>query len=223
MPRRRFRRKDLKRPDEFVSRGNQALEWAQEHTRSLLLGGGTLALCAILVLGFFSVRRARYRQASDDLTQALSSFRGGNYSEATTKLGEVWDRWRSTPAGPIARLYAALADIRNKNFDSAATLLQDNPVPQQWPSYLQQLALLNLAFALEERGDAQGAAAKYAAASGLEGPYTAIAIWEEARCREQAGQNAEALTLYERYAREFPDAPDHEMASAKVDALKAKS
>jgi tetratricopeptide (TPR) repeat protein len=223
MARRRFRRKDLKRPDEFVSRGRQALEWAHAHLRTLGLGGGAVGLGVLVVLGFVSVRSARSRQASEDLTQALSSFRGSNYGEAAVKLGEVGNRWQTTMAGSIARLYAAAASIRNKNFESATALLQDMPGEQQWPPYLQQQALLNLAFALEARGDIQGAAGKYDEAAGLEGPYTAIAIWGEARCREQVGQNAQASALYERYAREFPDAPDHEMANAKAANLKAKS
>ncbi len=223
MARRRFRRKDLKRPDEFVSRGRQALEWARENTRVLGVGGGVVGLLVLIVLGFVSVRSARSRQASDDLAQALSSFQGGNYGDATAKLGEVGDRWQTTMAGSIARLYAAVASIRNKNYESATALLQDMPGQQQWPPYLQQQALLNLAFALEARGDIQAAAGKYSEAAGLEGPYTAIALWGEARCREQAGENSQASALYDRYAREFPDAPDHEMASAKAASLKAKS
>lgn len=223
MARRRFRRKDLKRPDEFVSRGRQALEWAHAHARPLAVGGAVLGLCVLAGFGFVSVRGARNRQASDDLTQALSSFHGGNYADATTKLSDVGNRWQATTAGSIARLYAAVASIRSRNFESATALLQDLPGQQQWPPYLQQYALLNLAFALEARGDIQAAAGKYSEASGLEGPYTAIAIWGEARCREQAGQNTQASALYDRYAREFPDAADHEMASAKAANLKAKS
>jgi len=223
MARRRYRRKDLKRPDEFVSRGREGLEWAYAHTRTLGVVGGGVALCVLVALGFVSVRSARNRQANDDLTQALGSFHGGNYGEATTKLGEVANRWQSTTAGRIARLYAAVASIRNQNFESAAVLLQDSTDQGQLPPYLQQQALMDLAVALEGRGDVPGAAAKYGEAAGLDGPYTAMAIWGEARCREQAGQAAQASALYERYAREFPDAPDHEMASAKAGALKGKA
>ena len=59
MARRRFRRKDLKRPDEFVTRGQQLLLWSQAHLRLLgwILGGGTAV--AVLVVGFLCGRYAR--------------------------------------------------------------------------------------------------------------------------------------------------------------------
>jgi len=220
MARRRFRRKDLKRPDEFVSRGTEFLQWAAANGRLLAQIGGGVALVALIGVGFVSVRSARLRQANDDLDRALTQFRNSQYAQAATELADVANRWGSTTAGQVARLYAANADLRSANFDAAAALLQEVIGARDWPPYLQQQALLDLAFALERKPDVTAAAARYADAAALEGPYTGLAILGEARCREQAGERDKARSLYERFVREFPEAPETELASAKAAALK---
>lgn len=223
MARRRFRRKDLKRPDEFVNRGRQFLAWGRANVRLWSWGVGGVAVLALILGGFFSVRSARDRQANDDLTRGLGEFQAGRYSEAATQLRDVASRWSSTAAGHIADLYAANADLKADNLESASVLLNDVVNGRAWPSYLQQQAVLDLGFTLERKGDVSAAAARYAEASSLEGPYTPTAILGEARCREQAGERDKARELYERFTREFPQAPELEVVGAKLSALKGPS
>ena len=216
MARRRFRRRDLKRPDEFVSRGRQLIAWAQANGRLLSRVGGAVVAVAVIVAGIWSVRGARSRQANEDLSRALGEFRAGHYAQAATQLADVANRWQSTSPGRVAMLYAANADLMVSNFDSAAALLQDTVDARQWPPYLRQQALVNLAFALEGKGDRQTAAARYAEAVEVGGPYTPLAILGEARSREELGDTESAQKLYERFAREFPQAPENELVSAKI-------
>lgn len=219
MARRRFRRKDLKRPDEFVSRGRQLIEWAQDNRRLVLQGGGGVAVVVLVVLGLLSVRGARARQANDDLTQALVPLRAGHNSEAATQLMDVANRWQSTNPGRIARLYAAQADLKADNLDGAAAALQDLVNSTDLPPYLRQDALVTLGFTLDRKGDLSASAARYNEAATLEGPYTEMAILGEASCRERLGQKEEAHKLYERYAREFPQAADIEVVNGKIATL----
>lgn len=220
MPRQRFQRKDLKRPDEFVAEGLQLLAWARQNTRLLTGVGAAVAAIALAYVSVTAVREARSRQASEDLSQALADFQSKNFSAAAPKLADVSARWESTMAGRIARLIAADAQIRASGYDAASGLLQDLPDKAQWPPYLVQHATLALAVAAERKGDDAAAATHFAEASALEGPYTAIAIFEEARCRERSGQKDQARKLYERLTREFPEAPEREFATTRIDALK---
>jgi len=220
MARRRFRRKDLRRPDEFVNRGNQFIVWARSNTRVLWQAGGAVLAVVLVIGGFYSVRGARARQANDDLSQALGEFRAGHYGPAATQLGQVASRWQSTPAGNVATLYAANADLKANDFESATVLLQGAlPAADTWPPYLRQQALLALAYALERKGDLPGAVARYSEAGALEGAYTSTAVLGEARCREQAGEKDAARKLYERFVREFPQASEIEVANSKLAAL----
>ena len=220
MARRRFRRKDLKRPDEFVTLGSDFLEWLQEHVRLVAYVGGTAALVGVEVVVFFSVRGARVRQANDDLSHALAAFQSGHYADAANRLGDVARRWESTDAGRIARLYAADADLKADNLASATVLLEEALRSHDWPSYLRQQALFDLGYALERKKDPRGAAERYGQAAAIEGPYTSMALLGEARSWEQAGQKDKARALYERYSREYPQAPDAEVAAAKAADLK---
>lgn len=221
MARRRFRRKDLKRPDEFVSRGRQGLAWAQANSRAVSWTLAGVAAVGLLVAGVFSVRAARIRQANDDLSHALGELRAGHYSQAATQLGDVATRWQSTAAGRMARLYAANADLKAEDAAAATAQLQQALDVGDWPPYLKQAALVSYGFALARKGDTQGASARYAEAAALDGPYTALAVLGEARCHEQLGEKDKALALYERIKTEFPQAAEAEVVEARIGALKS--
>jgi tetratricopeptide (TPR) repeat protein len=216
MARRRFRRKDLKRPDEFVSRGRQVLDWGLAHARVLSWSAAGVAAVAVLIMGFIAMRAARVRQANEDLTHALGDFRDGHYAQAASQLAEVASRWQSTAAGRIAGLYAANADLNAEDFESATVILDDLLRTHDWPSYLRQQALIDLGYALEHKGDNAGAAGHYAEAASMDGPYTAAALLGEARCREQAGERDKAREIYERLERDFPESSEAEVAAAEV-------
>jgi len=220
MARQRFRRKDLKRPDEFVTRGRAFIQWASGNVQTLSWAAGGFAVAVLAIAGFFSLRTARVRQANEDLAQALSVFQAARYAEAATQLAGVADRWQSTPIGQIASLYTAEAQAKANDVDAATTRLRDVVAAGQPSSYLRQQALVALASVLERKGDVAAAADQYAQAALAEGPYTATAILGEARTREQAGEKDKARTLYERFAQEFSQAPEIEVVQAKIIALK---
>lgn len=220
MARQRFRRKDLKRPDEFVTRGRAFIQWASGNVQTLSWAAGGFAVIVLAIAGFFSLRTARVRQANEDLAQALTVFQAARYPEAATQLAGVADRWQSTPIGQIASLYAAEAEARASDVDAASTRLRDVVAAGEPSSYLRQQALVALGSVLERKGDMVAAAEQYAQAAAAEGPYTATAILGEARSREQAGEKDKARTLYERFAQEFSQAPEIEVVQAKITALK---
>lgn len=217
MARTRYRRKDLKRPDEFVSAGRQMLLWAGDNSRRLYQALGVLALVLVAVGAWYSLRAARARQANEDLGNALVALRGGKYDDAATQLTEVANRWQGTGPGQVASLYAASAAVKAGKYDAAATVLGGVVQGGTLAPYLRQQALVTLAFALDRQGDTAAAAARYEEAAGLEGPFTGEAILGAARARERAGDATAARDLYQRYAREFPSAPEASWATAKAE------
>ena len=216
MPRARFRRKDLKRPDEFVSRGRDVIDWAQDNLR---LVGQIAAACAVVFIGlaaFVSMRAARSRQANEDLAHALAEFRGGRYSAAATQLSDVAGRWSATTPGEIARLYGAQADLRANNLASATTALKEADSYANLPSYLKQQVKLSSGYAFEQDGKPKEAAEAYSQAAALEGPYTASALLGQARADEAQGDKAGAMKLYERLLNEFSQIPEIDQIKAKL-------
>jgi tetratricopeptide (TPR) repeat protein len=219
MARRRFRRKDLKRPDEFVAQGWQLLTWAGENSRQVSWGLAGVVIVALLITGFVSLRGARLRQANEELGNALGEFRGGHYAKAATELGEVASRWQSTAPGRIAALYAANAELKAQHLDAALNGFRALADTSGWPSYLRQEVMLGLAEAQHHKGDTAAAATSYQEAAALDGPYRGIAIFGEARCREQLGEKDKARELYQRYQLDFPDGAEGELAAARLQAL----
>jgi hypothetical protein len=219
MPRRKFRRKDLKRPDEFVSHGRDAIEWSVVHRTTLAWIGGTLAVLALLVAGAGAVRSARVTQANADLAQGLAGYEAGRYPQAATQFAEVASRWPSTTIGTIAELLAASADVRAGNLGAAAPRLQEASSADQ-AVFLRQQALLGQAVLAERAGDMAPAAARYGDAANVSGPYTALALLGEARCRERLGEKDKAREVYERIGREYGQVPEIEIVRARIEALK---
>ncbi|MBI3782515.1 MAG: hypothetical protein HY270_03840 [Deltaproteobacteria bacterium] len=216
MPRARFRRKDLKRPDEFVSRGRDVIEWAQDNVRLVAQVAGALTVVFIGIAAFASMRAARSRQANEDLAHALAEFRGGRYPQAAAQLGEVAGRWASTAPGEIAKLYAAQADLKANNITSAATALKDAATYTELPIYLKQQIALAEAYTYEHDGKFKEAAERYAAAAALDGPYISVAILGEARADEGLGDKAAASKLYDRLLNEFSQIPEIDQIKAKL-------
>lgn len=212
----RFRRKDLKRPDVFLSTSQRILEWAVVNQRHLLIGAGAV-LAVLVVLGAISMSNAaRRRQANEELANALAPLREENYPDAATRLRTVADTWSSTAVGKLARLYAADAQLEAGNPDLAANDLNAvlaDPPPAE---YLEQQAALNLGYSLEQKQDYAGAAENYAKAAGLRGPYREIALMREGRMREQLGDTERAVKTYEAFLRDFPDTANASLVEARL-------
>lgn len=211
-------RKELKRPDQFVTTGKRWLEWGVQNQRTLIAAGIGVLVVLVAIGGMYSYREANERQANAELAAALNAFDSGEWPEAASRLREVADRWGGSIAA-VARVFAARADIESGDLDGAAATLEKALETGLPASYLRQQALYNLAFVSESRGDAEAAADRYAEASALSGPYTGPAILAEARLREKSGAADRAKELYRRYLGENPDAPDSAEIEKRIGEL----
>jgi predicted negative regulator of RcsB-dependent stress response len=219
MARERFRRKDLKRPDAFVTTSEQLITWALEHQRNLAIAGGAIAVVLALIAGAGALNAARTRQANEELASALGPFLTEQYAEAATQLRTVADSWASTDVGRIARLYAADAQLAAGNTEQAANDLQAALADPPPADYLTQQAALNLGTALESKGDLAAAADQYAKAAGMEGPYRGLALLRQGRACEKLGDKKRAVEAYEAFVRDFPEAPEADIAEARLALL----
>jgi hypothetical protein len=213
----RLRRKDLKRPDEFVTATRKAIVWGREHQTVLTWVGGA-AVAAIALVGILAAyRAARERDANADLARAMALLGADQFAAASTELKEVSTRWSDTQVGPLARLLAANAALSNGDADGAiAELVALEPNASALPPYLHQQMLFVWGAALEGKQQWVDAAVKYQAAAAQNGPYTSDAMVSEARTRERAGETDRAKELYRQVYDQFPDLPDRDRIGAKV-------
>ena len=211
----RMDRKELRQPDEFVTATTGALEWARKHANTVLaVAGGLLAI--LLGIGFYnSQQAARLHDSNSDLSSGLASFRSEDFAVASTQLDQVATQWKSEAVGPLAGVMAANSRLRAGDADGAIAALgalDDAGLPH----YIRQQRALVWASALEAKGDWAAAAAKYAEAAAVEGPYSGEALVGEARSRARNGDTDAAAKLYRRIVEEYPDRPDSKLLSAKL-------
>ncbi len=218
MARTRVRRKDLKKPDEFVTMTGHALVWLRENTQLAAMVGGAVLLifAAIGITGAF--RAARLRDANADLGRAMATLRATDLNAAASEFSAVAQRWESTPVALLASVLAANTEMRLGNRDAALTSIQKLlDGGQELPPYLRQQLLVARGTALSDKGDWAGAAAQFAAAAEVSGPYVAEAILAEARARERGGEADRARELYRKYYEQFPDQPDRDLVRTKIE------
>ena len=214
----RFRRKDLKRPDVFLTTSQRIIEWGISHQRELAIAGATAIAALLLIAGYGVLSSARMRQANEELGVALNEFRAERFAAAAPQLATVADGWTSIDVGTVARLYAADAYLAAGNPAEAKKQLEkalSNPLPA---AYLNQQAVLNLGLALERENDLVAAADQYRKALEMDGPYRALALLREARAREKLSDKDRAEELYETFIAEFPGQPEVQVLEAKLGA-----
>lgn len=217
----RFRRKDLKRPDPFVSTTRRAFDWAEANRNQVQLGVLAIVLVAVGIAAATSISNSRQRQANEEVVQGLTQLRNENFAEAGKTLGEVAERWGGSGVGAVAQLFAAQAALSANDGDKAGAVLTKVAALSFSDPALSQQAKLAAATAAEQRGDVAKAADGYAAARATGGPYGAVALLGEARCRERAGALAEARKLYQSFTTEYPQSGDQAYVASHLASLPA--
>lgn len=219
MAKTRIRRKDLKKPDEFVTATRRALLWATQHSQTMAVVGGGLLVVLIVLAVSTAFRTARMRDANGDLARAMATLRAANLGAAKNELQEVARRWQSTPISNLAAVLAANTELRSGNTDGAIAAIDELLGPtHDLPPYLRQQLFVAWGAALAGKGAWKEAAEKYMSAAAAEGPYTGDAILGEARARERAGETERAKELYRKLYEQFPDQPQRDLVADKVPA-----
>lgn len=213
----RLRRKDIKRPDEFITHTGRALTWARQHQQWVIWGGAGLVALLVAVGILTAYRSARVRDANADLSRALTKLGSNDYSAASHELIDLSGRWEGTDVAPVAALLGANAALRAGDADTAiAELARLQAQAASLPPYLQQQLLFAWGAALEAKQQWLDAAAKYKDAAAVSGPYTGDAVLGEARTRERGGESERARELYRQAYDQFLDLPDRDLIAAKL-------
>ncbi len=201
----REERKQLRAPDEFVTTAASFIQWAQANLRTVVMAvAGVLALFTGIGV-FNSYQAAQRREANADLAVALDAFRGGDFADAATTLGQLAGEQASV--SPLAAVVEANSQLRSDQPDQAIATLSAVD-PEGLPPYLRQQRDLVWANALEAKGDLQAAADKYATAAATDGPFTGDALVGQARVRERQGETESAAEIYRKVLDDFPGRTD---------------
>ena len=204
----KFRRKALRRPDEFHTLTKRVVAWVGSNRE--LAGGVALAVLvvAIVVLGISQYRSSQVDHAAEGFRAAQATFTAGRFADAAAAFQAVTESYPRAPSGRLAALYRAHALAREGDASGAATVYGEYLATGPATPYLRQEALDGLAHAREGAQDTAGALDAYTQAGALDGPYRTDALLGAARLQEAAGHGDAAREIYARLLKESQPDPD---------------
>jgi len=189
----KIRRKDLRRPDEFVEFTGRVWAGFQAH-RALAGAIAAAAVAAVLIAaGVRAYVANRADRAANDFAAAVDLYADGATQEALKALPDV----------PAVGSYGALASLYRghaaADSGEAAVAIEAfrAALAGSLPPYLQQEAQYGLGATLAGQGDGAGALEAYEAAAALVGPFRTDARLAAAAQAARLGDSAKARALYE--------------------------
>jgi tetratricopeptide (TPR) repeat protein len=217
----RLTRKEIRRPDKFITATQNLSAFIQEHRIKVLLATGIL-LAVLVLMGAWRWHADRQNTyAAEQFNRALTLYRAGNYRDALAAFQKV-EAYSSSRFYPLALLYetnslSALKDT-DKAIETGRRMLRStSPDP-----LVREAALMALAAAEEQKGLCKEATQHYTEAEKMTGALKHSATLGKARCSAQMGDLKTAIATYREYLRQ----PDRELSayvSAQIAELEAKA
>jgi hypothetical protein len=236
----RLTRKDIKR-DEFVTVVGRGVEYAESHTRQLLMTIGSVlaALLVGILLYFYLDHRAQ--AANEALADAVKIYRapvqaaGANpqdpkeptfptevarQARARQLLTQVRDSYRFTDAADVAALYLAELDAGAGKLEAARKIWGDF-VKKHGDNMLAAQARVDL---MElDRGQGRGQQVTQGLREMLDQadaplPQDVI-LFQLGTTLEQLSRDQEAVQSYQRLVDEYPQSPYRQSAQQRLTAL----
>jgi tetratricopeptide (TPR) repeat protein len=213
LAKRKIRRKELKKPDEFITFGSRIIAWCQDNVRIVV---GVLASVAVLILitaAVFLFKARRETEARGLYEEALSLYQvessgnagAANYSMATAKLEEVKQRYRSTQVATNALMDLGNIYFQEGDYPKAIICYTDFLQRTDVSHPLYDQALESLGETYEAKGSWQEALEVYQRLASEGAPvYQAQAQLYLGRVYEAIGDKQEAMTHYDNYLNGSP-------------------
>ena len=213
MAKRKIRRKELKKPDEFITFSSKVIAWCQDNTRIVV---GVLASVTVLIAitgAVFLFKARRETKARGLYEEALSLYQvelSGNtgaasYSMATAKLEEVKQRYRSTRVAANAFMDLGNIYFQEGDYEKAIICYTDFLQSTNVSHPLFDQALESLGETYEAKGSWQEAVDVYQRLASEGAPaYQAQAQLYLGRVYEAIGDKQNAMTHYDNYLNDSP-------------------
>jgi tetratricopeptide (TPR) repeat protein len=235
----RITRKEIKQPDEFITFSARTIEFAQTHTREIMIGVASVLALGLLIWAVSAYSNKKEAQASLLLAQAQALLepisaqaQAGQpvpvesksdpeaAARALALLQDVVENYKRTEASRVARILLGQRYYEEGDYDAAidtyeAFLKKANPKPE-----LKAMAREGLAYALEAKEDFAQAAICYEELS--KSSLTNVQGWAYlgmARCYERLGEEQRATDAYRALLSDHPQHPKAEEARANIARL----
>jgi predicted negative regulator of RcsB-dependent stress response len=222
------RKKLLKKPDEFLTFSEKAVNWSKENSKLLMGIAGGLVFAVAVWVGLSTYLEHRQDQAANALAASFE-----NYSKAVEgkadpdqvkaarqSLAKVVDQYGATPAGIQARL--ALGDllVEKAKYSDAEKILSELSKETELPPGMRPLAWHGLGLSLEGQKKYKESASAYESAMKEAGPTLRNSYrLDLARVQEAAGDKDAAIKTYSEAVSQPPDPSSLDLVHSRLVAL----
>ncbi|MDR1952106.1 MAG: tetratricopeptide repeat protein [Elusimicrobiota bacterium] len=125
----------------------------QDNKKTVIIVGAVVIVAVIILFIFFNQRSAKFNDiASDNLSEAYTSFAMGNDAQGLALLNEVVEKYPKTSAAYQARLFLGDYYTNIGNFAEALTYLS-NTKTEAKPAELRPLALARIIYLYDVRNE----------------------------------------------------------------------
>jgi tetratricopeptide (TPR) repeat protein len=189
----------------------QTTDFFEKNRTTVLSVVGAIAL-AVVGMFFWSREQAdKNQEATSKLESIIKWYEAGNYSGAiegdstTTGLKEIAKAYSGTPSGEQAKLYLANAYFQLRNYDEAQKVFES--ISSSAP-LVKGSALAGEAACYEQKKEYKKAAQLFRRASDIVRNDAIAPIYLENAGRnfELAGERSDALAVYEKLKKDYPQA-----------------
>ncbi len=199
----KFRRKDLKQPDEFMTVAYSVEDFVEHHLTKVIAGAIAVVLLALALFLIYQHTVSVRERAAEQFYEGFSALSAKDYKGAEQKFEVLIARHPSSTAAALARLYLGLAYFNSGDLADARKALEDYTQGSA-PASLRELALMDLGAVYEQMGDYAKAASTYKKAADLKGPESNNARVAIARVLQLEGKRDAAIAAYRDFLNSNP-------------------
>jgi tetratricopeptide (TPR) repeat protein len=212
----RLSRKELKRPDEFVTLVDWAAVLFRENLDRVILGAVATVVIFVIVFSLYFYGQHQSRLAAEAFYDAVGALERKDYRAAERDFTQLAEQHPHASLGRLARFYLANAYLAESQPAKARDALQAYLAGGAQPLF-RQLALTQLGVADEDLGEYRRAHDAYVEAAALDGPQKVRAHLGAARTLARMGDKQGAIAAYRRFIDENPYARERaDVAEALV-------
>lgn len=215
MPKRRLPKKELKKPDEFITALSRTYSYILERRGLFLFLALVIAAALAGRWAWRAYQTSYYRQAATlfaqatlNLTLPVNPQEKEKLPKAEADLTSFVNRFPRSRLAPSALLYLGNIQHQLGKYDQAASSYQRLLATSRLDIYIQALARNGLAHTLLAQKKFADAATQFSAVASLpNSPLKELALFNQARALTNAGKPAEASQVYQQIVNQFPDSP----------------
>lgn len=217
----RITRKDIRRPDQFVTLTTRLLHLIKEHRNAFVTSLALIIALSFSIWGWDLYSDHQSRLAAQEYSRAVTLYHTGKYLAALDALARL-DSYRSSRYSRFGLLYKANAYIALKQTTKAAAALQEFLQRERKNPFLRQLGLITLAHTHEIDGKCKEANANFDEAQKIDGPLKEAALLGKARCSSQTGDLEDALKSYRQLLSSYPGPEGVSEIALRIQEIEAK-